>query len=75
MSENIPQTPVMPVKLAMIIDNEVVDILHTDERLASILLSEPVVIDITNAVDQFGNFTVKLKSKYNSKTQTFTDPE
>jgi hypothetical protein len=36
-----------PVKVAFIIDGKVVDVLHTDERLASIFLSEPVVIDVT----------------------------
>jgi len=36
-----------PVKIAFIIDNKVVDVLHTDERLASIFLSDPVVIDVT----------------------------
>lgn len=36
-----------PVKIAFIIDGKVVDVLHTDERLASIFLSDPVVIDVT----------------------------
>ena len=43
-TENI-ETP--PVKLAYIIDGEIVDILHTDERLASIFLSNPIIIDIS----------------------------
>lgn len=36
-----------PVKVAFIIDGKVVDVLHTDERLASIFLSDPIVIDVT----------------------------
>ena len=36
-----------PVKIAFIIDGKVVDVLHTDERLAAIFLSDPVVIDVT----------------------------
>ena len=40
--ENLP-----PHTLALVIDNRVVDILHTDERLAAIFLSEPTVVDIT----------------------------
>jgi hypothetical protein len=36
-----------PIKVAFIIDGKVVDVLHTDDRLASIFLSEPVVIDVT----------------------------
>jgi len=33
--------------LAFIIDGEVVQIMETDERLAAILLSEPIIVDIT----------------------------
>jgi carbonic anhydrase len=38
-----------PVKLA-IINNEsaVIDVLHTDERLAAILLSNPIIKDVTD---------------------------
>jgi hypothetical protein len=37
-----------PVKIAFIIDNQVVDILHTDERLGAIFLSEPVIKDVSD---------------------------
>ncbi len=37
-----------PVKVALIIDGEVIDVLHTDDRLAAILLSDPVVVDVTD---------------------------
>lgn len=38
-----------PIKLAMIDDNStVIDVLHTDERLAAILLSNPIVKDVTD---------------------------
>jgi|GEM_PF-3224825 hypothetical protein len=33
--------------LALVIDNEVVDIMRTEERLMSILTSEPKIIDLT----------------------------
>lgn len=36
-----------PVKLAFVIDGQVVDIIHTDERFASIFLSQPLVLDVT----------------------------
>jgi hypothetical protein len=36
-----------PIKLAIILDGTVVDIIHTDERFAAIWLSNPVVVDIT----------------------------
>lgn len=40
-----------PVKLAFIIDGEVVDILHTDERLAAIFTSQPLVMDVTDKLE------------------------
>lgn len=43
MTENV----LPPIKVAFIIDNEVVDVLHTDERLGAILLSNPTIMDIT----------------------------
>lgn len=36
-----------PIKLAIILDDTVVDIIHADERFAAIWLSNPVVVDIT----------------------------
>jgi hypothetical protein len=36
-----------PVKIAFIIDGEVQDVLHTDERLAAIFLSQPTIVDVT----------------------------
>lgn len=50
MSEEVFTPP--PVKLAFIIDGEVVDVLHTDLRLAAIFLSEPIIIDVTGADGQ-----------------------
>ena len=38
-----------PVKLAIINDESaVIDVLHTDERLAAILLSNPIIKDVTD---------------------------
>jgi hypothetical protein len=37
-----------PIKVAFIIDGTVVDVLHADERLGAILLSEPVVLNVTD---------------------------
>jgi hypothetical protein len=42
MTQDIP-----PIKLAIILDDTVVDIIHADERFAAIWLSNPVVVDIT----------------------------
>ena len=45
MTEQTPQLP--PVKIAFVIDGVVADVLHTDERLGAIFLSEPTIVDVT----------------------------
>jgi hypothetical protein len=45
MTEHTPEMP--PIKIAFVIDGQVVDVLHTDSRLASIFLSNPVIVDVT----------------------------
>lgn len=45
MTEQAPQLP--PAKIAFVIDGTVVDVLHTDDRLASIFLSQPTIVDAT----------------------------
>lgn len=46
MTEHTPEMP--PIKIAFVIDGQVVDVLHTDSRLASIFLSDPVILDVTD---------------------------
>lgn len=58
-----------PVLLAFVIDNKVVDVLHTDERLASIFLSEPKVVDITPSD---GIQQVFVDYTYDESTQSFS---
>lgn len=41
-----PNTYNHPV-IAFIIDEEIVSILNTDERMAAVLLSNPIILDIT----------------------------
>ena len=41
-----PNTYTHPV-IAFIIDEKIVSILNTDERMADVLLSNPVIVDIT----------------------------
>lgn len=43
MTNNVP-----PVKVALILDDTVIDVLYTDDRLAAILLSSPTVVDATD---------------------------
>ena len=61
-----------PVKIAYILDGQVVDILHTDERLAAIFLSNPIIMDIS---DKFNNglSEVVVGTKYDSETQQFSN--
>lgn len=61
------------IRVAFIIDDIVVDMINTDERLAAIMLSEPLVIDITGMVP--GQDGLYINSKYNPETKTFTPPQ
>jgi hypothetical protein len=59
-----------PVKVAFILDNEIVDILHTDERLSAILLSNPVIKEVTGMLLEDGG-NVHLGGIYDPNTDTF----
>ena len=63
----------IPIKIAFIIDGEVVEILHTQDRLAAILLSEPTIVDISD-VKNDSNSDIYPGWKYDSTTDTFTPP-
>jgi hypothetical protein len=62
----------MPVKMAFILDGKVIDVLHTDERLAAIFLSQPTVVDVT-VLDE--NATAEIGHSYNQATGKFTKPK
>lgn len=65
-----PISPTLPpVMLAFVIDNKVVDVLHTDERLAAIFLSEPKVVDIT---PEDGIQQVFVDYTYDESSQSFS---
>lgn len=66
------ETP--PIKLAFIIDNEVADILHTDERLSAIFLSNPTVLDVTDRIGVNPN-SVLPGMIYNPESDEYTMPE
>jgi hypothetical protein len=59
-----------PVRLAFIIDNVVQDCLNTDERLAAIFLSNPIIIDISDRENQY---RISVGSEYNSENGEFTE--
>ena len=61
--------PLPPVHIAMIIDNEVVDIIHANDRLGAIFLSNPIMIDISDNLDN-----VKVGYVYDPTTSNFTEP-
>jgi hypothetical protein len=67
MTEN-AQFELPPVRIAFVIDGVVQDVMHTDERLAAILLSEPLIIDITDREDAS---SITLGYTYNSNTSQF----
>ena len=59
-----------PIKLAFILDGEVADILHTDERLAAIFLSNPIVLDVTEKMTEDPN-SVKPGMGYKLDDNTY----
>lgn len=56
-------------EIAFIIDGELQDAIVAEERLAAILLSEPVIVDITSEEPK-----PTLGWKYDSETKGFIDP-
>ena len=61
------------IKLAFVLDNEVVEILHTDDRLSAIFKSNPIVIDITEKMNN-PETNIWLGASYDQATDTFTNP-
>jgi len=74
MTEEQESQPMPPKKLAFIIDGEVADVLHTDERLSAIFLSEPLIIDITEEMSKESDYVIP-GATYNYETKEFTNPE
>lgn len=60
-----------PVKIAFVIDGEVVDILHTDERLGAIFTSNPIIKNVTGQLVQ-DEGVVEVGSLYNAESDTFS---
>lgn len=64
-------TKVIPPNIvAYVLDNQVVQTIHLDERMAAIVLSEPLVIDVT----EFGKQGVRNGDIYDPETGTFSRP-
>lgn len=58
--------PIPPRRIAFIIDNVIQDVLHTDERLAALFLSEPIILDITDEPSH-----IDIGIKYDPETNSF----
>lgn len=56
-----------PMHLALVIDGVVEDIIHCDERLAYILLSEPTVVDLGDTFVK-----VNISDIYDDESNTFS---
>lgn len=67
--ENSENINMPPIKLALVIDNMVADILHTDDRLAAIFLSNPTIVDVTG---EDGKSTANINDIFNPETKTFS---
>ena len=67
MTENNNEKP--PFDIAFIIDDAIVDVLHTDGRLADILLSNPTIVNVTN---EDGTQLAFVGDRYNSEDGSFS---
>jgi hypothetical protein len=69
---NETQSPnnMVPIKIAFIIDNKVVEVLNTDERISAILLSNPLIMDVTEKTNNPDEY-VMIGSTYNPESNTF----
>ena len=71
MTDNTPPLP--DNKIAFVIDGKVVDIIYAHDRLAAVLLSDPIIVDIMG-VKASDNSDVHMDYTYNSTTNTFSPP-
>jgi hypothetical protein len=75
MAEENTARPLPPIKLAFIIDNVVTDVLHTDERLAAIFLSDPLIIDVTERTSGHDLENIVPNAIYDPENYSFTHPD
>lgn len=66
-------TTLPPNKIAFILDGAVLDVFHTDDRLASIMLSNPTIVDVTAEYANHPEGFVMVGYTYDGTT--FTAPE
>ena len=68
MSNELQQLP--PDRVAFVIDGEVVEVLYVNEKLAAILNSNPLIIDVTGMTADVGGI-VQTGTLYDIETNTF----
>ena len=71
------ETPALPDNLsyiALIIDNEVVQVITASDRFYAMMMSNPIIKDVTGKTIQEGGI-VQAGVIYNPETDTFTLPE
>lgn len=63
-----------PDRVAFVIDGEVVEVLYVNEKLAAILNSNPLIVDVTGMTADVGGI-VQAGVLYDYETKTFKKPE
>ena len=66
--------PLPPRRVAFIMDGEVVEMMNTDDRLAALFLSEPLVIDITDRYDTMHAVGNVIGMRYDKDKDSFYIP-
>ena len=59
------------IPIALVIDNEVVEIMNVQARTAAIFLSEPKVVDLTDYLKPSGKLDVVIGMTYNESNGKF----
>lgn len=62
--------PLPPNKVAIIIDGEVVELLHINSRLAAALLSQPTIVDVTDILNADPH-AIGFNTKYDEESGEF----
>jgi len=73
-NNELPALPDNFFYIAFIIDNEVVQVITAGERFHAIMMSNPIIKDVTGQTAIEGGI-VQAGVIYNSETDTFTLPE
>jgi hypothetical protein len=61
------------LKFALILDEKIIDIIHAEERLASLLLKNTEIVDVTEKIEELESLGLSLiDATYDSETEEFT---